>query len=55
MKVVVIGGTGLIGSKVVACRDEEEYEAVPALPDTGVERAETRLEPLEGGYLVRDA
>jgi nucleoside-diphosphate-sugar epimerase len=26
MKIVVIGGTGLIGSKVVACLDEEEYE-----------------------------
>jgi uncharacterized protein YbjT (DUF2867 family) len=36
MKIVVIGGTGLIGSKVVACLDEEEYEAVPASPDTGV-------------------
>jgi nucleoside-diphosphate-sugar epimerase len=55
MKIVVIGGTGLIGSKVVACLDEDEYEALPASSDTGVERAEIRLEPLEGRYLVRDA
>ena len=55
MKVVGIGGTGLIGSKAVACLDEEEYEAVPASPDTGVEWAEIRLEPLEGRYLVRAA
>jgi uncharacterized protein YbjT (DUF2867 family) len=36
MKIVVIGGTSLIGSKVVACLDEAEYEALPASPDTGV-------------------
>jgi uncharacterized protein YbjT (DUF2867 family) len=36
MKIVVIGGTGLIGSKVVACLAEEEYEPVPASLDTGV-------------------
>jgi uncharacterized protein YbjT (DUF2867 family) len=36
MKIVVIGGTGLIGSKVVACLSEEDHEAVAASPDTGV-------------------
>jgi uncharacterized protein YbjT (DUF2867 family) len=36
MKIVVIGGTGLIGSKVVSCLDEEGHEAVPASPDSGV-------------------
>jgi uncharacterized protein YbjT (DUF2867 family) len=35
-KIVVIGGTGLIGSKVIAGLGEEEYDAVPASPDTGV-------------------
>jgi uncharacterized protein YbjT (DUF2867 family) len=35
-KVVVIGGTGLIGSKVVAGLNEQGYEAVAASPDTGV-------------------
>ncbi|HEY6247884.1 MAG TPA: NAD-dependent epimerase/dehydratase family protein [Pyrinomonadaceae bacterium] len=36
MKVVVIGGTGLIGSKVVRNLGEREYEAVAAAPNTGV-------------------
>jgi uncharacterized protein YbjT (DUF2867 family) len=36
MKTVVIGGTGLIGAKVVACLREEGHEAVAASPDSGV-------------------
>ncbi|MFE3756058.1 SDR family oxidoreductase [Nocardia tengchongensis] len=36
MKIVVIGGTGLIGSKVVARLGERGHEAVPASPCTGV-------------------
>jgi uncharacterized protein YbjT (DUF2867 family) len=36
MKIVVIGGTGLIGSKLVAKLDDDGHEAVPASPDTGV-------------------
>ena len=36
MKLVVIGGTGLIGSKLVAKLDEHGHEAVPAAPTTGV-------------------
>ncbi|MFE0858728.1 SDR family oxidoreductase [Streptomyces mutabilis] len=36
MKVVVIGGTGLIGSQVVARLGELGHEAVPASPNTGV-------------------
>ena len=36
MKVVVIGGTGLIGSKVVDNVRAQGHEAVPAAPDTGV-------------------
>ena len=36
MKIVVIGGTGLIGSKVVASLNDEDHEAVAASPDTGV-------------------
>jgi uncharacterized protein YbjT (DUF2867 family) len=36
MKIVVIGGTGLIGSKVVTCLREEGHEAVAASPDSGV-------------------
>jgi uncharacterized protein YbjT (DUF2867 family) len=36
MKIVVIGGTGLIGSKVVAKLAAHGHEAVPASPGTGV-------------------
>jgi uncharacterized protein YbjT (DUF2867 family) len=36
MKVVVIGGTGLIGSKVVGLLEAHGHEAVPAAPQTGV-------------------
>ncbi|MEV5904639.1 SDR family oxidoreductase [Streptomyces sp. NBC_00015] len=36
MKVVVIGGTGLIGSKVVSKLTEHGHEAVAASPATGV-------------------
>ena len=36
MKIVIIGGTGLIGSKVVRKLREQGNEAVPASPDTGV-------------------
>jgi uncharacterized protein YbjT (DUF2867 family) len=36
MKVVIIGGSGLIGSKIVARLREQDHEAVPASPDTGV-------------------
>src|SRR5215470_2925538 len=36
MKIVVIGGTGLIGSKLVAKLREHGHEAVPAAPNTGV-------------------
>jgi uncharacterized protein YbjT (DUF2867 family) len=36
MKIVVIGGTGLIGSKLVAKLTEIGHEAVPASPATGV-------------------
>src|SRR6185312_8186863 len=36
MKIVVIGGTGLIGSKLVTKLREHGHEAVPASPDTGV-------------------
>ena len=36
MKIVVIGGTGLIGSKLVAKLAAHGHDAVPASPDTGV-------------------
>ncbi|KAB2387996.1 SDR family oxidoreductase [Actinomadura montaniterrae] len=36
MKIAVIGGSGLIGSKVVKKLGEQGHEAVPASPKTGV-------------------
>jgi uncharacterized protein YbjT (DUF2867 family) len=36
MKIVIIGGSGLIGSKVVTSLREQGHQAVPASPDSGV-------------------
>ena len=36
MKIVVIGGTGLVGSKIVDVLKRKGYEAVAAAPSTGV-------------------
>ena len=36
MKIVVIGGTGLIGSKLVRNLTALGNEAIPAAPNTGV-------------------
>ncbi|MBX7554583.1 SDR family oxidoreductase [Streptomyces sp. NPDC004232] len=56
MKVVVIGGTGLIGSKVVARLGEHGHEAVAAAPNTGVNTltGEGLTEVLEGASVVVD-
>ncbi|MFH8251326.1 SDR family oxidoreductase [Microbacterium sp. B2969] len=39
MKIVVLGGTGLIGRQVVALLEERGHEAVAASPSTGVDAA----------------
>jgi uncharacterized protein YbjT (DUF2867 family) len=56
LKVVVIGGTGLIGSKLVAQLGERGYEAVAAAPDTGVDTltGEGLDEALRGASVVVD-
>jgi uncharacterized protein YbjT (DUF2867 family) len=56
MKVVVIGGTGLIGSKVVARLGEHSHEAVAAAPSTGVNTltGEGLAEVLKGASVVID-
>ena len=36
MKIVVIGGTGLIGSKTVAILRQRGHEAIAASPNSGV-------------------
>jgi uncharacterized protein YbjT (DUF2867 family) len=56
MKLVVIGGTGLIGSKLVAKLQEHGHEAVPAAPNTGVNTitGEGLAEVLQGASVVID-
>src|SRR6185436_21011147 len=56
MKVVIIGGTGLIGSKVVTRLREQGHEAVPASPDSGVNTltGEGLAEVLKGADVVVD-
>src|SRR5436309_4051008 len=56
MKIVVIGGTGLIGSKLVGKLREHDHEAVPASPDSGVNTltGEGLAEVLDGAQVVVD-
>ena len=56
MKIVVIGGTGLIGSKLVAKLGAYGHQAVPAAPNTGVNTltGEGLAEVLDGAAVVVD-
>jgi uncharacterized protein YbjT (DUF2867 family) len=56
MKIVVIGGTGLIGSKLVEKLRDERHEALAASPDTGVNTltGDGLAEALEGAQVVVD-
>jgi uncharacterized protein YbjT (DUF2867 family) len=56
LKVVVIGGSGLIGSKLVAKLGEHGHEAVAAAPNTGVNTLtdEGLDDVLEGAAVVVD-
>jgi len=56
MKIVVIGGTGLIGSKVIAKLSERGHEAISASPNSGVNTltGEGLAEVLEGASVVVD-
>ncbi len=56
MKLVIIGGTGLIGSKLVTRLREQHHEAVPASPDTGVNTltGQGLAEALQGASVVVD-
>jgi uncharacterized protein YbjT (DUF2867 family) len=56
MKIVVIGGTGLVGSKLVRKLKEHGHQAEPASPDTGVNTltGEGLAEALEGAAVVVD-
>lgn len=56
MRIVVIGGTGLIGSKLVRKLGEHGHEAVAAAPNTGVDTltGEGLAEALKGAQVVID-
>ena len=56
MKIVAIGGTGLIGSKLVKKLREQGHEAVAAAPNTGVNTmtGEGLPEALKGASVVVD-
>lgn len=56
MKIVVIGGSGLIGSKLVALLRQRGHETVPAAPATGVDVLTGRglAEALAGASVVVD-
>jgi uncharacterized protein YbjT (DUF2867 family) len=56
MKIVVIGGTGLIGSKLVSKLREHGHEAVAAAPNTGVNTLtrEGLAHALKGASVVVD-
>jgi len=56
MKIVVIGGSGLIGSKLVTKLREQEHEVVAASPNSGVNTltGEGLTEALKGASVVVD-
>src|SRR6187200_2399627 len=56
MKIVIIGGTGLVGSKVVTRLREQGHQALPASPDTGVNTltGEGLAQVLSGADVVID-
>jgi uncharacterized protein YbjT (DUF2867 family) len=56
MKIVVIGGTGLIGSKLVEKLRNDGHEPLAASPDTGVNTltGEGLAEALEGAKVIVD-
>src|SRR6202007_2492145 len=56
MKIIVIGGSGLIGSKLVIKLREQGHEAIAASPNSGVNTVtgEGLAEPLKGASVVVD-
>jgi len=57
MKIVVIGGSGFIGSKLVTRLRAQGHEAIPASPNSGVNTltGEGLIEVLKGASVVVDA
>ena len=52
MKIVVIGGTGLIGSKLVAKLHEHRQVAVAASPASGVNAVTGAILNVDGGIMA---
>lgn len=54
MKIVVVGGSGLIGKKLIAILNQEGHQAVPASPSTGVNAltGEGLAQALQGADVV---
>ena len=57
MKIVVIGGTGLIGSKVVSNLRQKGHEVIAASPNSGINTitGEGLAEAVAGAQVVIDA
>src|ERR1041385_2781075 len=56
MKIVVIGGTGLIGSRVIQNLKQKQHEAIAASPNTGINTitGEGLEEAMAGAQVVID-
>jgi uncharacterized protein YbjT (DUF2867 family) len=56
MRIVVIGGSGLVGSRIVTNLEEDGHEAIAASPDTGVDTltGEGLADVLAGASVVVD-
>lgn len=56
MKIVLVGGTGLIGSKLVKTLRQDKYEAIAAAPSSAVNSVtgEGLADALKGGSVVVD-
>jgi uncharacterized protein YbjT (DUF2867 family) len=54
MKIVVIGGTGLIGSKTVAILRQGGHEVVAASPKNGVNTIRRGAQASRGGHAGGD-
>ncbi|KUJ65681.1 LysR family transcriptional regulator [Streptomyces albus subsp. albus] len=56
MKIVIVGGTGLIGAQVVALLRDRGHEALPAAPSTGVDAltGQGLAQALKGADVVVD-
>ena len=55
MKIVIIGGTGLIGSKTVAILRQSGHEVVAASPKSGINSITGSIDLVANGFCVRQS